>query len=77
MKREVKIVRQKRRALFWDINSETDFKMGRVREKISRVSGFKGQKTNKDVLDFLADFYLKDSQIDGDTETYSVTNKRG
>jgi len=57
-----KVIRQKRRAVFWDIDSETDFKMTRVREKISRVSGFKGTKTNRDVLDFLADSYLKEEE---------------
>jgi len=54
-----KVVRQKRRAVFWDINSETDFKMTRVREKIGRVSGFNGQMSARDILNFLADKYLE------------------
>jgi len=56
-----KVIRQKRRAVFWDINSQTDFKMTRVREKIGRVSGFTGQMSNKDILDFLAEKYLEES----------------
>ena len=58
-----RVIRQKRRAIFWEINSETDYRMTRVREVISRTSGFKGKTANRDILDYLADAFLRGIEI--------------
>lgn len=58
-----KVVRQKRRAIFWEINSETDYRMTRVRETIRRTSGFNGKTNNRDILDYLADAFLKGLEV--------------
>lgn len=57
------MAKQKRKAIFWKVNSETDYRMTRVREVIRRTSGFEGKTSNRDVLDYLADAFLKGLEV--------------